>query len=1309
MKATGIRDSRGRVIDTKSLRTRATEAVAAGVMLEGPQGLHVPPDVAMALIEDAWSRGEVERLAVGAEAIDGWYMSGFKGRRGRLFRLAVLSGASDVAQEAILRAVQYGRELGQSLIELLGLRPKRQWVETIGPVYAEPYLREIARASWEHLRPSNEETIETVLAMGDAETRMDLGRYFVLHDESERALELDGLPKYGKETLEFLAAFWAGRYVEACELGDAVVESLKRKHKQLRGLEGVCHALARVAASGSRKTAWEGLKTSIERAGAAKAGFSEAYGMLSVFCGMIENPERRDGRSFYLGLDPDWVSLLVFGLTGAWLPKNESGVDIEELCREVAGRARDGGFHPVAAQFEPLTKESGKKKRRLGGLAGAYRPRASWEFALDTLSSIAEDAMRNPSGSKEPSERHIVWEVFLLEDGIRADIQPRLIASERSKKGKLVAVSRLLEGKGSCLTDADRRVLTHAEDPWEGSRGWGRGGRATGAVLRQAALPSLIGHPHVVDEDGEPLSVVRGEPGLSLEPRGERWVLRLDPAALGRAEVAHRRDGAVVHVFERPEALERVAAALGTGELEVPEEGRARLTEALAKLGAKVPVRSGDTMKAVGERVEADSRIVVLLSWDGSVLDVKLRVAPLGLAGPKVLPGRGSEELLAETEGRLRVTERTLERELENLERLRSACPTLSSLEGTHGEVAVLQLDDALEVLTELDAMGEAVVLAWPEQRKLSMSSVRGPQALQMKVRQGVQWLHVEVGVQVDARRVLSYRELIERREQGSRFVRIGDNEFIGLTEELRKRLDALEGLGPVRKGQIEASGASLALIDELSRDAGKVEMTPPIRKRLETLRQAEHKTPRVPRNFSATLRDYQHEGFVWMARLAELGLGACLADDMGLGKTIQALAILCARAKLGPALVVAPTSVVHNWQEEMRRFAPSLRAHVLAQSDRESTIAEATSRDVLLCSYGIFVRYAASLSKVEFSSVVFDEAHVLKNAQTQRAKAATRLQAGFRMSLTGTPIENHLGEFWSVMNVTVPGLLRTERHFEERFASPIRNGQRERAHQLRALVRPFVLRRTTAQVLDELPPREEIKLEVVPSKDERAFYEALRRRAVDRLNGEEKRKNGGAARVQVLAEIMKLRQAAVDPRLVDPDSGPAGSKLDVLVERVTALRDEGHRALVFSQFLGSMKAVKERLEGEGLEVLSLDGSTPAKQRADLVEAFQNGEADVFVMSLKAGGVGVNLTAADYVFHLDPWWNPAVEDQATGRAHRIGQERPVTVYRLVTRGTIEEKILALHDSKRALAEDLLEGLEAAKKLDLEELRALLET
>jgi SNF2 family DNA or RNA helicase len=336
----------------------------------------------------------------------------------------------------------------------------------------------------------------------------------------------------------------------------------------------------------------------------------------------------------------------------------------------------------------------------------------------------------------------------------------------------------------------------------------------------------------------------------------------------------------------------------------------------------------------------------------------------------------------------------------------------------------------------------------------------------------------------------------------------------------------------------------------------------------------------------------------------------------------------------------------------------------------------------------------------------VLDEAQAIKNPRAKRSQAAFRLEAGFRIITTGTPIENNLTELWSLFRFINPGLLGNLKSFMERFGTPIEKHQDKYARQhLRKLIHPFILRRTKSEVLEELPPRTEVVIHVELGSRERAFYEALRRDAVDKLaslSGEP-----GTQRFQVLAEITRLRQACCNPKLIAADAKLPSAKLDAFQELLDELILNRHKALVFSQFVSHLAIIRERLDELGVDYQYLDGSTPVKVRRQSVDAFQRGEGDVFLISLKAGGTGLNLTAADYVIHMDPWWNPAVEDQASDRAHRIGQERPVTIYRLVAADTIEDSIVALHQEKRDLADRLLEGSAVPATVSVEELMRLM--
>ena len=453
---------------------------------------------------------------------------------------------------------------------------------------------------------------------------------------------------------------------------------------------------------------------------------------------------------------------------------------------------------------------------------------------------------------------------------------------------------------------------------------------------------------------------------------------------------------------------------------------------------------------------------------------------------------------------------------------------------------------------------------------------------------------------------------------------------------------------------------------------------------------------PRLPGTLQAELRPYQQEGFEWAMRRAGAGLGAILADDMGLGKTLQALAVLLARGRGGAALVVAPTSLIGNWLAEARRFAPALRLSdfgATPPAEREALRTAAGPNEVLLVSYTLLQLDAEGFAGRDWHTLVLDEAQAVKNAAARRSQAVHALRADFRLALSGTPIENRLAELWSIMQICNPGLLGTQAQFSERFAVPIeRDRHRGRQRTLRRLVGPFILRRTKSQVLEDLPPRTELILPVEAEPAEQAHYEALRRQALkeaeEALQGDA---GSGSAQLHLLAQLTRLRRAACDPRLVTTELSLAGAKVRAFGGLARERAANGHRTLVFSQFVDFLQLLRATLDEAGLSHQYLDGATPAAERSRRVAAFQDGDGDFFLISLKAGGFGLNLTAADYVVIADPWWNPAAEDQASGRAHRIGQQRPVTVYRLVRQGTLEERIVALHHDKRELAAQVLDG------------------
>ena len=492
------------------------------------------------------------------------------------------------------------------------------------------------------------------------------------------------------------------------------------------------------------------------------------------------------------------------------------------------------------------------------------------------------------------------------------------------------------------------------------------------------------------------------------------------------------------------------------------------------------------------------------------------------------------------------------------------------------------------------------------------------------------------------------------------------------------------------------------------------------------------------PTGLALPLRPYQLAGFRWLAFLWANRLGGVLADDMGLGKTAQTLALIAhtveqqatdaaadgAAEPRRPFLVVAPTSVASNWVSEAARFTPGLRVATVTATEakRRGRIADAAaSADLVVTTYAVLRLEAAAFAAVEWGGLVLDEAQFVKNAATKVHEAARGIRAPFRLAVTGTPIENNLGELWAILQLVAPGLFPSRRAFDERYRRPIeQDGNGERRERLRRRIRPLILRRTKELVTPELPPKQEQVLAVELAPKHRRLYDTMLQRERQKLLG--LIDDLDRQRFIVYRSLTLLRMLALDASLIDDEryAGYPSAKLDALFEQLDDVLAEGHRALVFSQFTSFLGRARARLDAAGVPYAYLDGSTPARRRDAEIARFRAGEASVFLISLKAGGFGLNLTEADYVFLLDPWWNPASEAQAVDRAHRIGQAKQVMVYRLVASDTIEEKVMELKARKGELVASILDaGLDAgpdtdaaspraAEALTADDLRALLE-
>ncbi|MBI3273062.1 MAG: DEAD/DEAH box helicase [Planctomycetes bacterium] len=838
------------------------------------------------------------------------------------------------------------------------------------------------------------------------------------------------------------------------------------------------------------------------------------------------------------------------------------------------------------------------------------------------------------------------------------------------------------------------------------------------------ALESLVGHPLVVRGWGgecRPVVITGGAVRLRVEkrPSGEstlvpeldRRPILLKPQALhAQGIVVFEEETNRLIVARTGADLRNVVAGLLEEAPVFPPEAAEELLARIPRLEALCPVELPS--EVAGEEVPADGRIRLLLAAEAG-LAVELRVRPVPGSSLVFEPGEGPDLTAALVGGKLLRARRARVREVALAEEIARELK-LAPPAGPGCWSLQMPLDNAtLDLVLALQANTRAeLVVEWPEEvrRRWQIAHDAGPKDLSVWIEDRKDWFGVDGEILLDGSRV-PLAAVLEALRAGRRYVPIAAGKWTRLSALLEERLRDLADVAHADRGGLEVGAAAAPFVQELLREAGTIKACAAWKRMEERFRAAMAHASEPPATLAAELRDYQVEGYRWLSRLSAWGVGCCLADDMGLGKTVQALAVLLDRAAGGPALVIAPTSVASNWVREARRFAPTLNPILYRETERMPADGVYRAGDLVVLSYGLLLRDIAKLERVRWGTLVLDEAQFVKNSQSKTAAAARRLVADWRLALTGTPMENRLGELWSLFRATSPGLFGSWERFRERFVVPIEEEKSaSRRHALARLVRPFILRRNKGEVLEELPPRTEIRLTAELSAEERKLYDDTRLSLLTKLlegGGGAAGAGGETRRFHVLAALTTLRQLACHPKLVRPGWTAGSAKLRVLLETVEELREGKHRALVFSQFVRHLDLVRKELDARGVQYEYLDGSTPAKERDRAVDAFQRGEGELFLISLKAGGTGLNLTAADYAIHLDPWWNPAVEDQATGRAHRLGQTRPVTVYRIVSSGTIEEEILALHADKRDLVAGVLEGTDRAAKLSTEDLIGLI--
>ena len=907
--------------------------------------------------------------------------------------------------------------------------------------------------------------------------------------------------------------------------------------------------------------------------------------------------------------------------------------DDSSKAREVADKLqKDLGFAPI----------------------GNMVPRIEdWERVINALKLVSADIEGKRDSKAQANKKRIAWQI----DFDLREIQP--IEQSHGKtgwsKGRKIAIKKLFEHKVKNLTEQDALVVKnsltkeqkfsyYSSDYYEFK--W------------QNAMLSLVGHPNLFLSKNIAINVqlAKVEPTLIIKEIDGNIELSFDIEFETEGCVVKKETETSYLVFEITSHHVAIADSLKHGKLNIPARGSDALMKVIQPLSANIAIQSDlEEFFETLPIVEADKRIYALITPIGEGFHLEFFIKPFGLIPPYLKPGKGRESIIAELRGVRTRTKRDLLNEQKLLDEIEMSCPFLAEFNNLNYEWNFSDPESCLRALSELETPREEgkIVIEWTKGQKLKLLGRISLDNFSLRVKGDNDWFKVSGEVKINEDLVLSMQELTDLVGNNTEdFVELSDGQFISITEQLRKHLQSLDA---VLDDELRLNGLRSGILEDLAEELEDFKADQTWKDHSAKLENIRKFVPELPTTFEGDLRPYQIRGYEWLSRLANWGVGACLADDMGLGKTLQALAVLVERAEKGGALVVAPVSVCRNWVKEAMRFAPTLNFQIFGEGDRNAAVKNLGKYDVLVTSYNLLQLEEKLFTEKKFATIVLDEAQAIKNRGTKRSKTVMNLQGDFRMITTGTPIENHLGELWNLFNFINPGLLGGYRAFNEKFAIPIEKNRDKNARKtLQKLIKPFILRRLKNEVLDDLPEKTEIRLTVEMSEEERAFYEGIRRNALETIES----KDGQAKdkRFRIFAELTRLRLACCHPKLVDKNIPLGSSKLDLFGKTIAELLENKHKALVFSQFVKHLSLVEEYLNSRGISYHYLDGSTPSHIRQERIDSFQEGKGDVFLISLKAGGTGLNLTAADYVIHLDPWWNPAVEDQATDRVHRIGQK-----------------------------------------------------
>ena len=1163
--------------------------------------------------------------------------------------------------------------------------------------------------------------------------RLVMCEQLILKGRFEEACEyVEKLEKVEALNLKGFLAFITGKNQEALmnyELSFNLLKKATRKHKVYFNDLGGLFSIPALLKGGLPEHIQKAKDYCIIGAADEKNRFKEGYEILKwLIKSRSEDPQFSN---FITNQD------LPFEITNAftnmiqiftlyWTDKKKA-VKAQKFLKKIHDRAKAADYAWFQAEstelLSHLIKTSSHYKTQAAmirestgmiTITNLVEPKERWQHVINALINLKKGGTTLNESQKAA---RMIWLFNFNAKKQTWDLAPR--EQRRTingywSKGRKIALKRLRNEPHSFdfMSPHDIKICSYIKEQFESN--WRRHSEVY-YYFTPGVLTAMVGHPLIFWEDAPQtqLEVMKGQAEIIIsEQPGDKYEVAFSHAFDSEKKIQIVKESPTcIKIIEIDEEVQRIAQILGKG-ITIPQTAKDKIMEAIDSISSIVTVHSELDGSVRGiDFVEAHTTPHLHLLPFGQGLKIDLYNRPFGKDGPYFKPGEGAVSVISEIKDERIQTRRDLEQERQIADHTVTACPALSALnyfEENHYEWKVEEPAECLEILLQLQEMEDAVIIEWPEGESFKIKQKANLNQLFLSINKQEDWFSISGELKLDRDLMFTMQEILNLSEDSTgRFIRLKDGQFLALTKEFKKRLDEIKASTNMVGNTLQMHPLAALSLDDLKEQIGGLDGDIHWKKRLNKMQTARNLKPEVPTTLKAEMRDYQVEGFKWLARLAHWGVGACLADDMGLGKTLQTLSVILLNADKGPSLAVAPASVCLNWFTEVQHFTPTMNAIVFGNRNREKIISELKPYDLLIVSYGLLQQQKSAdmLTKINFQTIVLDEAQAIKNFTTKRSRAAMNLQGKFKMMTTGTPIENHLGELWNLFRFINPGFLGSFKNFNAKFAVPIEKHHAcKPRHQLKKIIQPFILRRLKSQVLEELPPRTDVLLQVELSSQEMAVYEALRRQAIENIDSSG---HEGGKPMQIMAEIMRLRRACCNTRLVKLDAEFPSSKLTIFNEVVEELISSKHKALVFSQFVGHLSIIREQIEKNKISYQYLDGSTSQKERKKRVDAFQRGEGDLFLISLKAGGLGLNLTAADYVIHMDPWWNPAVEDQASDRAHRIGQTRPVTVYRLVAKHTIEEKIVALHQKKRDLADSLLDGADMSGKMSSDELFQLI--